>query len=222
MILLDLFCGAGGASKGYVEAGFEVFGVDNKKSRLKAYPYESFQGDALEFLVKHGHEFDAIHASPPCQAYGDAQRQTKATHHPRLIEPVRRLLMASEKPYVIENVDTAPLIDPILLCGTMFPGLRVIRHRLFESNVLIAQPNHIKKTEHPLCHTTDKRKPHYRKTDEWKNFVMVNGGGNCSLASAQDAMDIDWMSKRQINEAIPPAYTTYVGRFLYNYLHEKL
>lgn len=217
MILLDLFCGAGGAAKGYHEAGFEVIGVDIK--RQKRYPYQFIQGDAIEYLIAHGHEYDAIHASPPCQAYTDSQRQTKADHHPRLVEPLQQLLAASGKPYVIENVDRAPLRDPVLLCGTMFPGLRVIRHRLFETNFPVVQPFHLKKTEHPLVYTMDKRKPHYGKLDEKIDFVMVTGGGNCTKEAARDAMRISWMTKRELNEAIPPAYTKYIGDHLYNFFY---
>lgn len=217
MILLDLFCGPGGAARGYMDAGFKVVGVDIKLQ--KNYPYDFIQADALEFLRLYGHDYDAIHASPPCQAYTDSQRQTKAVH-PRLIEPLRELLLWHEKPYVIENVDRAPLVNTTMLCGTMFPGLRVIRHRLFETNFPVVQPHHIKKHEHPLVYTTDKRKPHYRKLDQWKAFVMVTGGGNCSLPCAHDAMGIDWnMSKLEINEAVPPAYTQYIGSHLYTYLY---
>ena len=87
----------------------------------------------------------------------------------------------------------------------------MLRHRLFETNFTIPTPPHGK---HPRVHTLDKRKSHYGKTDEWKDFVSVNGGGNCSVASARDAMGIDWMNKRELNEAIPPAYTEYIGRWL--------
>lgn len=131
-----------------------------------------------------------------------------------LIGPTRRMLEKTGLPYVIENVVGAPLKNPITLCGTMFPGLRVIRHRLFESNFEIVPPEHIPHREHPLCHTLDKRKAHYGKTDEWVHYVQVNGGGNCTVSAARDAMGIDWMTKREINEAIPPAYAEHVGRAL--------
>ena len=97
----------------------------------------------------------------------------------------------------------------------MFPALRVLRHRLFESNFEILSPPHGK---HPKVHTHDKRKSHYGKTDEWRDFVQVTGGGNCTLAAARDAMGIDWMIKREINESIPPAYTKHIGRELLRYL----
>jgi DNA (cytosine-5)-methyltransferase 1 len=97
----------------------------------------------------------------------------------------------------------------------MFPGLRVLRHRLFEANFEIVPPPH---KRHPKCHTFDRRKSHYGKTDEWKDFVSVNGGGNCTVAAARDAMGIDWMTKDEINEAIPPAYTLFIGQQLLRYL----
>jgi len=208
--LLDLFCCAGGASMGFTQAGFEVVGVDiNPQPR---YPFEFIQADALELDRSFVESFDAIHASPPCQSYSNLAKRTGMGHKwPRLVDPVRELLISTGKPYSIENVVGAPLVDPIILCGTMFPELRVIRHRLFESNMEIAVPPHGK---HPLCHTLDKRKSHYGKTDEMKDFVSVNGGGNCSIGAAQDAMGIDWMTKKEINESIPPAYTELVGRYL--------
>ena len=100
--LLDLFSGAGGAAMGYHRAGFDVVGVD--KEPMKRYPFEFHQGDALEYLAEHGHEFDAIHASPPCQAYCSLKSMPNAKKHPELVEPTRALLKASGKPWVIENV----------------------------------------------------------------------------------------------------------------------
>lgn len=209
-LLLDLFCCAGGAGVGYVRAGFDVVGVDLEPQ--PNYPLPFIQADALTLDPRFLSFFDAIHASPPCQSYSDlAKRNGNAHEWPRLIEPVRKMLQATGKPYIIENVEGAPLIDPAVLCGTMFPSLRVLRHRLFETNFNIAVPAHKK---HPLVHTFDKRKAHFGKTDEWKDYVTVTGGGNCTLAAARDAMGIDWMTKGEINEAIPPAYTEFIGRQL--------
>jgi len=207
--LLDLFCAAGGSAKGYSRAGFEVVGVDIKHQ--PRYPFEFYQGDALEYLREHGHKFDVIHASPPCQRYSVASKSHngKADSHPDLVPATRDLMRASGKPFVIENVIGAPLENPIILCGTMFPGLRVLRHRQFESNINLVAPR--KCAPHPLCYTMDKRKPHYGKLDEMKAFVMVNGGGNCSKVAAADAMGIDWMTKAELNDAIPPAYTECLG-----------
>ena len=192
---------------GYHRAGFEVVGIDIKPQ--PRFPFEFHQADALTYPLEG---FDAIHASPPCQSYSDlAKRNGNADEWPRLIDPVRNLLIKSGILYVIENVEGAPLHDPVILCGTMFPQLRVLRHRLFEANFPIAVPPH---GNHPLVHTFDKRKNHYGKTDEWKDFVQVTGGGNCTLAAAREAMGIDWMTKTEINEAIPPAYTEYIGGWL--------
>jgi DNA (cytosine-5)-methyltransferase 1 len=208
--LLDLFCCAGGAAKGYADAGFEVVGVDIVDR--PTFPYAFLQANALNLDLAFLASFDAIHASPPCQSYSDlAKRNGNGHEWPRLIEPVREMLIAVGRPYVIENVEGAPLINPVVLCGTMFKGLRVIRHRLFEANFKIERPAHKK---HPKVHTFDKRKSHFGKTDEWSDFVQVTGGGNCRLAAAQDAMGIDWMTKGEINEAIPPAYTKYIGERL--------
>ena len=208
--LLDLFCCAGGAGVGYARAGFEVVGVDNK--RQPNYPLPFIQADALNLDPEFIATFDAIHASPPCQSYSDlAKRNGNAHEWPRLVEPVREMLIASGLPYVIENVDGAPLLNPVVLCGTMFKGLRVLRHRLFEANFLIMVPPHGK---HPKVHTFDKRKSHYGKTNDMFDFVQVTGGGNCSIAAAKDAMGIDWMTKNELNEAIPPAYTQFIGKQL--------
>ena len=205
--LLDLYCGAGGAAVGYHEMGFEVVGVDIAPQ--PNYPFSFIQEDVLTLDQCFLASFDAIHASPPCQAYSDlAARNRNGDAWPRLIEPTRDLLTTVGKPYVIENVDGAPLRDYIVLCGTMFPGLRVLRHRLFEANFAIHPPRHGK---HPRVHTHDRRKAHFGKTDERYDFVQVTGGGNCSVAVAKEAMGIDWMTKRELNESIPPAYTRLIG-----------
>ncbi len=212
--LLDLFCCAGGAAVGYDEAGFDVYGVDIDPQ--PNYPYPMEVRDAMTLPVAFLREFDAIHASPPCQAYSDlAARTGNGDAWPRLIEPVREMLQESGKPYIIENVEGAPLQDYSVLCGTMFPGLRVIRHRLFETSFPMLVPAH---RPHPLVHTLDKRKSHYGLTNEWMDYVSVNGGGNCTIAAAKDAMGIPWMTKKEINEAIPPAYTRFVGAALMRHL----
>jgi DNA (cytosine-5)-methyltransferase 1 len=217
-LLLDLFCCAGGAGMGYHRAGFEVWGVD--VAYQPRYPFEFRRGDALDFMDRLlardgtadriGNLYDAIHASPPCQAHSDLQKQNKR-HYEDFIPRVRELLIESGLPYVIENVEGAPLRDPITLCGTMFPGLRVLRHRLFETNWPLTVPEHGK---HPLVFTHDKRKAHYGKLDQDTSFVQVTGGGNCTIANAKAAMGIDWMTKDELNEALPPAYTEWIGRQL--------
>lgn len=205
--LLDLFCGAGGASQGYADAGFEVVGVD--LAPQPRYPFEFVRANALELPAWFLASFDAVHASPPCQSYSDlARRNGNADAWPRLIDPVRELLELASVPWVIENVEGAPLRAPVVLCGTMFPGLRVLRHRLFESNVPLTAPSHPK---HPLVFTHDRRKAHWGKLDQDVSFVQVTGGGNCSVANARAAMGIAWMTKQELNEAIPPAFTEFLG-----------
>lgn len=195
---------------GYHRAGFDVVGVDIDPQ--PNFPFEFMQHDALTLDPEFVASFDAIHASPPCQSYSDlAKRNGNAHMWPRLIEPVRDLLDATGLPYIIENVEGAPLKDPAVLCGTMFPGLRVIRHRLFESNFPIDVPPHGK---HPLVFTHDKRKNHYGKLNQDTAFVQVTGGGNCTVANAKDALGIDWMTKNELNESIPPAYTQFLGEQL--------
>jgi DNA (cytosine-5)-methyltransferase 1 len=209
-LLLDLFSGAGGAAMGYFDAGFDVVGVDIAPQ--PNYPFWFAQGDALDFLADCDflRQFDAVHASPPCQAHSDLQKQSKRIYRD-FIPEVRALLRATGLPYVIENVEGAPLVDPVTLCGTMFGELRVIRHRLFETNWPLVAPPH---GRHPLVFTHDKRKAHHGKLDQDTAFVQVTGGGNCSVANARAAMDIDWMTKPELNEAIPPAYSKHVGRQL--------
>ena len=130
--LLDLFCGAGGAAMGYHRAGFEVVGVDNRPQ--PNYPFEFWQRDALLVLrTCDPFDFDAIHASPPCQAFTAYQRTCNVGDYPDLIAPVRELLKATGLPYVIENVHGAPLLESVVLCGSQF-DLDVQRHRLFETN----------------------------------------------------------------------------------------
>jgi DNA (cytosine-5)-methyltransferase 1 len=221
-LMIDGFCGGGGAARGYHEAGFQVVGVD--KEPQPNYPYEFVQADLfnprtkeLELppsLARRAHLFKASHWSPPCQSYSDlAKRNGNGHMWPRLIGPARRLAERLGVPYVIENVEGAEseMADPITLCGTMFAGLRVLRHRLFEVNFPISQPEH---PEHPLVFTHDKRKAHYGRLNQNTSYVQVTGGGNCTIANARAAMGIGWMTKPELNEAIPPAYTRFVGAFL--------
>ena len=133
---LDLFCCAGGASRGLADAGFEVIGVDIEPQ--PHYPYDFHRADAMTFELRW---FDFIWASPPCQRYSRAQR-IRDNDHPDLIERLRKRLIKSGKPYCIENVVGAPLINPVELCGAMFPGLSVYRHRLFETSFDLPQPIH--------------------------------------------------------------------------------
>lgn len=213
-LLLDLFCGAGGAARGYHAVGFDVIGIDIESQ--PRYPYEFVQGDALTFAdgklwAQLGcRTVRAIHASCPCQAYSRLNSRHKR-EYPRLIEPTRKLLRDIGLPYVIENVPDAPLLNPILLCGTMFPPLRVFRHRHFESNVKLTAPVH---PPHPFQYTTDLRKPYHHEGSPFRDFVQVYGGGQAPIRAQRDAMGISWMIRKELNEAIPPAYTEHIGRQL--------
>lgn len=213
-LLLDLFCGAGGAGMGYHRAGFEVAGVDINPQ--KNYPFEFHQSDAIEFIKEHGHEFDAIHASPPCQAFSAMKNMPDAREHPDLVSPVRDLLQASGLPYVIENVEGAPLRDPVTLCGTMLglgaAGFELRRHRLFESSIPLMAParcNHVNPVigvygGHVRC----------RSTKFWRNGgADFPGYDKKRLAMA--AMGVGHhMTMNELSEAIPPAYSEYIGRQL--------
>ncbi len=215
MRLLDLFCGAGGCAVGYHRAGFtEIVGVDIKPQ--PRYPFTFIQADALEYVAAHGHEFDCIHASPPCQAYTPLRALQGGKTYPDLVAATRAALIETGRPYVIENVMSAPLQGGIVLCGGMF-GLRTYRHRRFESSVLLWQPLHPRHRVRAFTH--DKRRAHYGKIDQDSGFVQVTGGGNCSVANACAAMGIDWMNKNELNQAIPPPYTDWIGHQLLAYLN---
>jgi DNA (cytosine-5)-methyltransferase 1 len=222
-LLLDLFCGAGGAGEGYKRAGFDVVGVDHRPQ--PRYPFEFWQADALEFLgrlVAGGSpggwvlgDFAAVHASPPCQAYSVATKawngRIKRAEHPDLVVPTRELLGAAGLPYVIENVPGAPLLNPVTLCGSSF-GLAVRRHRLFESDVpIMAQPcaHHLQATRlYPP--TRSDRTAMARVVS-----VFGAGGGRAKHAGLwAAAMGIDWMLKDELAQAIPPAYTEHIGGYL--------
>lgn len=195
--LLDLFCCQGGASAGYVAAGFAVTGVDIDPQ--PKYPYTFWQRDALRFLETYGRFFDAVHASPPCQAFTNAQK-IQGNTHPDLLTPVRELLLDLGKPFIIENVPGAPLRDPVELCGEMF-GLETYRHRLFESNVALTAPPH---PEHRARTTKMGRAP---VPGEYMHVV----GNFSGVARAREVMEMPWATRDGLREAIPPAYTAYLG-----------
>jgi len=198
--LLDLFCGAGGAAMGYHRAGFEVVGVDIAPQ--PNYPFEFIQADALEYPLDG---FDAIHASPPCQAY----TALATGEHPRLIEPMRERLASSGVPWVIENVVGAPLRRPVLLCGSMF-GLNVRRHRLFEGHVPVLTPN--------CSHGIQREIRAYYGNPGWLAYRRKGDGSALlrgSLKQAPRDMGIDWMLEwDEVREAVPPAYTEFIGKAL--------
>jgi DNA (cytosine-5)-methyltransferase 1 len=210
--LLDAFCGAGGSSRGYQLAGFHVTGVDNRPQPRFAGD-EFVLGDALEYLAVHGREYDAVHASPPCQAYSVANNIHGREDHPDLIEPTRAALQATGLPYVIENVPGAPLLAPMMLCGLSF-GLNVRRHRLFESNVFMLAPpcgDHRGDWLLVFGHTVLTR---------GRVVGKAKGGGNriqrqhVGTDRGRRAMGIEWMNRDELSEAIPPAYTQFIGEQL--------
>lgn len=221
--ILDLFCGAGGAATGYARAGFEVVGVDIELQ--PNYPFEFIETDAIEFLERirefatdpDWQPWDAIHASPPCQAYsaGARMRNGFAKDHPRLIEPVRELLLDIGWPYVIENVPEAPLLNPVKLCGSNF-GLAVRRHRHFECSFPVMVP--------PCTHA-------YQEVvvgvygDHPEDSVIRKGHPAIrakSVEHAQESMGIDWMPRwSELKEAIPPAMTEHIGSYLLAHLEHQ-
>lgn len=188
---------------GYAKAGYEVVGMDIKHG--KRYPFEYIRRDVMTLRPEDLQGFDLIHASPPCQTYSVTKHlrvaQGKSTSKQDLLAQVRSLLVVSEIPYVIENVKGAPLIDPVQLCGSAF-GLKVRRHRLFESSMELRGTD---------CHHKEQGKPvgiYGSMRDE------IPGGGHTAktMDEAREAMGIDWMIWGELVEAIPPAYTHYIGQ----------
>jgi DNA (cytosine-5)-methyltransferase 1 len=206
--LLDLYSGAGGAARGYADAGFEVVGVDiNPQSR---YPYEHHVADALKYLAEHGHEFDAVHASPPCQAYSiAAQSQRNAgKDYPDLLAPTRDLLIAVGRPWAIENVPGAPMRADFRLCGCQF-GLDLRRERWFETSwhgYQLWPPCH---RPYPVPSVVGHGTP---------SWVRAKLGYNPTIADYRRVMGINWMNRGELSQAIPPAYTRFIGEQLMAHL----
>lgn len=207
--LLDLFCGAGGAAVGYHRAGFDVTGVD--VAPQPNYPFEFKRINALNIELSY---YDAIHASPPCQNYcwGTARRRYEGKKYPDLIEPIRIRLEEAGVPYVIENVPTAPLKNPTFLEGTMF-GLNVIRRRGFETNWWLQQPR-FRPRKKPIMRPHKVTGKMIQKSAYCQVTTSGSDGWSCRVADWRIAMGIDWMTRQEITQAIPPAYTEYIGRHL--------
>lgn len=209
--LLDLFCGAGGASMGYFRAGFEVVGVDIYHQ--PNYPFEFYRTDAMTFPLD---DFNFIHASPPCQKFSFSSRYKSKqgyvpdVDYPDLVTETRKRLLYSNAVYVIENVAGAPIKHDIMLCGEYF-DLCLHRHRYFETNLELENPIHKKHKLKGALHNCDTRAGHARLVaGHFKDFP-----GACL------AMGIDWMkTHHELAEAIPPAYTEYIGRQIMRMIHD--
>lgn len=200
MIVLDVCCKAGGTSMGYKKAGFEVHGVDIEPQTH--FPFTFFLGEGIEFIKNHSQEYDLISVSPPCQKWSKSATQWRkeGKEYPDLISQFRDVLIESGKPYVIENVPGAPLINPIFLNGAMF-GLFVHRPRYFECSFPVIQP----------------KMPIVPKPVEMgravKNGEYVQPVGHfTNVHYARQQMQIDWMNRSEMAQAIPPAYTEYIGK----------
>lgn len=218
MRILDLFCKAGGAGRGYANAGFDVIGVDVEPQ--PRYPYEFMQASAFDILadLPFVRTFDAIHASPVCKVH-TSLKAFSAAHHEDQIPQTRAMLKDTGLPYIIENVVGAPLNDAVTLCGSMF-GLGVRRHRLFEFGHW--------KTEQPACRhaeqdTASPRYPVKRYHSGQPKIVMSpvigvfgrgQGLGPGEVDLWRRAMGIDWMTRDELAQAIPPAYTAWLGERL--------
>lgn len=215
MRLLDLYCGAGGAGKGYAIAGFEVVGVDINPQ--PNYPFEFHKADALEFLAKYGKEFKVIHASPPCQGYGQTRFVVSCIdkQYPRLLKRTRDMLKMTNALWVVENVPGAPMLNPIVICGTAL-GLRVRRHRLFDSSTPLISPGSCEHGDQDLGVYANKIT---RLGTRAKAYVAGSGRihyrpKTTTIAAGYKAMGIEWMTMKELCEAIPPAYTEWIGKQL--------
>ncbi len=209
--ILDLFCGAGGAAMGYNRAGFDVVGVDIKPQ--PRYPFEFHKCDALEYVAEHGAEYDVIHASPPCQRYSMitvVHGDLVVARHPDFVAETRMILESIGKPYVIENVVGSPLNGSLMLSGSMF-DLGVRRHRIFAGSVPLFSPF--------TCRHDYWAVPVYGHSGAGANRNIERERGRTnSVRDWARAMGIDWMSGDEMAEAIPPAYTEFIGKALISVL----
>lgn len=232
--LLDLFSGEGGAGWGYHLAGFRVFGVDNSAKRLRTYPFPSHEGDAIEYLLEHGHEYDAVHASPPCTGYtrGTAAVPDRMERYDRLIGATREALEIVGKPYIIENVADArsELRDPVMLCGRMF-GLGAIdedgtplvldRHRLFEAGNGVWLPS-IPHQKHDRSVQVAGAYSGARRDKAEARYVRKGGYVPKSLDVLRQLLGTPWMTEEGCFLSIPPAYSAWLGRHLLAAVNEEV
>lgn len=242
--LLDLFCGAGGAAMGYHRAGFDIVDVDTKPQ--PHYPFPFVQWDALDYVAHYGGWFDAIHASPPCQCYSRTRMilvgKGLPNTHPDLVAPTRAALAQTGKPWIIENVPGAPLHDPLVLCGTQF-NLRVYRHRLFEASFPLAELSHT-----PHRRTTGAHRGYSKDTPMicvgGHNYNVSQGAAAMGMTklgrppqpgtllhlvgyfsdvqAGREAIEVGWMTRDELSQAIPPAYTEFIGRQLLAHLSDRV
>jgi DNA (cytosine-5)-methyltransferase 1 len=221
-LVVDLFCGEGGAAKGYADAGFDVVGVDLDARALRRYPFPAITADwrtGLDYWLAV-RRVDLIHASPPCQHYSVLGSTYNRAKYPDLVGPVREALIATGKPYVIENVPGAPLINPVMLCGSMFgrvtdwPGKGKVglkRHRLFESTFPVASPG--------PCSCRELLNVPVYGHGAGGNRQKLRGRG-CANA-AREVMGIDWMTRDGLDQAIPPVFTEYIGNQAMSRIHTR-
>jgi len=206
--VLDAFCCIGGAARGYQELGAHVTGVDIRPQ--PDYCGNDFhQGDAIAFICEHGHEFDFIHASPPCQGEGAPAKGTNAARgnpHPRLIAPTRAALETTGRPWVMENVAGSQVRKDLRLCGEMF-GLAVLMHRYFElGGWTVVQP------PHPAHRGKVRGWRHGQYFDGPYVAAYGKGGGKATVEEIRTAKGIDWSHDHfNLREALPPAYTTWIA-----------
>ena len=210
--LLDLFCGAVGAAMGYHRAGFDVMGVDNRPQ--PRYPFEFVQADAMTFPLNG---FDAIHASPPCQAYSAMRTNWNARkNHPDLLPPTRDRLAATGLPWVIENVPGAPMLPLTLMCGSAFglgiPGYQLRRHRWFETSGFWPMSLPCQHSG-PVIGIYGDHGRDRRRAEGYSRYF--------TLDERKQAMGIDWMARSELDQAIPPAYTEHIGAQLMEHLGRR-